>query len=85
MNVLTTYYQKLQTIYRQYLEDEKLTYLGKRPKTIFKKISLPTQVNPDFFQACFATEEVALRPENLKEIIKEKIQSNNISLCLNQR
>ena len=69
-----TYFQTLQTIYNQYLEDENLTYLGKRPKTIFKKISLPTQVNPDFFQACFATEEVALRPENLKEIIKEKIQ-----------
>ena len=78
------YFQTLETIYRQYLEDEKLTYLGKRPKTIFKKISLPPQVNPDFFQACFATEEVALCPENLKDIIKEKIQSSNISLCLNQ-
>ena len=81
---IESYYKTLQTIYCQYLEDEKLTYLGKRPKTIFKKISLPTQVNPDFFQACFSTEEVSLRPENFKEIIKEKIQTENISLCLNQ-
>jgi len=79
-----TYFQTLQTIYHQYLEDENLTYLGKRPKTIFKKISLPTQVNPDFFQACFATEEAALHPKSLKEMIKTKIQSENISLCLNQ-
>jgi len=79
------YFQTLQTIYRQYLEDENLTYLGKRPNTIFKKISLPAQVNPDFFEACFATEEVAIHHKSIKEIIKTKIQSENISLCLNQR
>jgi len=80
-----TYFQTLQTIYRQYLEDENLTYLGKRPNTIFKKISLPPQVNPDFFEACFATEEVSIHHKSIKEIIKTKIQSENISLCLNQR
>jgi len=80
-----TYFQTLQTIYRQYLEDENLTYLGKKPNTIFKKISLPPQFNPDFFQACFATEEVAIHHKSIKEIIKTKIQSENISLCLNQR
>ena len=79
-----TYFQTLQTIYRQYLEDENLTYLGKKPNTIFKKISLPPQVNPDFFEACFATEEVAIHHKSIKEIIKTKIQSENISLCLNQ-
>jgi len=80
-----TYFQTLQTIYRQYLEDENLTYLGKKPDTIFKKISLPPQVNPDFFEACFATEEVAIHHKSIKEIIKTKILSENISLCLNQR
>jgi len=79
-----TYFQKLQTIYQDYMKNEKLTYLGKRPKTLFQKTSLPKQVNPDLFQACFITEEVALRTTGVKKIIKEKIQSENISLCLNQ-
>jgi len=78
------YFQTLQTIYSEYMKNEKLTYLGKRPKRLFQKISIPSQVNPDFFQACFATEEVALHPESLKEIIKEKILSENINLFLNQ-
>ena len=78
------YFQKLQTIYLVYMKNEKLTYLGKRPKSLFQKTSIPPQVNPDFFQACFSTEEVALHPESLKEIIKEKVQSENISLFLNQ-
>jgi len=82
---LATYFQTLQTIYQGYMKNEKLTYLGKRPKRLFQKTSLPKQVNPDLFQACFATEEAALRTESLKKIIKEKVQSENISLCLNQR
>ena len=80
-----TYFQTLQTIYRDYMKNEKLTYLGKRPKRLFQKTSLPKQVNPDLFQACFATEEAALRTVGVKKIIKEKVQSENISLCLNQR
>ena len=78
------YFQKLQDYYRECLKDEKLSYLGQRPQRLFQKTSLPQQVNPDFFQACFATQEVALQPENLKEIIKQKIQSQNITLYLNQ-
>jgi len=81
---LDAYFQKLQTIYGDYMKNEKLTYLGKRPKRLFQKTSLPKQVNPNLFQACFATEEAALRTESLKKIIKEKIQSENIPLCLNQ-
>ena len=67
------HFQKLQTIYRNHMKNEKLTYLGKRPKRLFQKTSIPPQVNPDLFQACFATEEVALHPESLKEIIKKKL------------
>jgi len=80
-----SYFHTLQTIYRDYMKNEKLNYLGKRPKGLFQKTSLPKHVNPDLFQGCFATEEVALRTEGLKNIIKEKVQSENISLCLNQR
>lgn len=81
---LDAYFQKLQTIYGDYIKNEKLTYLGKRPKRLFRKTTLPKQVNPDLFQACFSTEEAALRTESLKKIIKEKIQTENISLYLNQ-
>ncbi len=81
---IDAYFQKLQTIYRDYMKNEKLTYLGKRPKRLFQKTSIPPQVNPDLFQACFATEEVALHPKSIKKIIKEKVRSENISLCLNQ-
>jgi len=81
---LGIYFQKLQSIYTDYMKNEKLNYLGKRPKRLFQKTSLPKQVNPDLIQACFATEEAALRTESLKKIIKEKVQSENISLCLNQ-
>jgi len=81
---VNAHFQKLQTVYRDYMKNEKLTYLGKRPKRLFQKTSIPPQVNPDFFQACFATEEVALHPGRLKEIIKEKVRSEKISLCLNQ-
>jgi len=79
------YFQKLEISYLAHLKNEKLTYLGKRPKKIFQKTSIPLQVNPDLFQACFATEEVAIHHKSIKEIIKTKIQSENISLCLNQR
>ena len=79
-----SYFQTLQTIYQSFLENTNLTYLGKRPKRLFRRTPIPSQLNPDFFQACFATEEVALHPESLKEIIKAKVLSENISLCLNQ-
>lgn len=80
-----TYFQTLQDTYLEYIENENLTYLGKRPERLYEKISLPVQVNPNFFQGCFATEEVCLHPESFNQIIKQKVQSENISLCLNQR
>ena len=79
-----TDFQARHTIYLIYMKNEKLTDLGKRPERLFQKTLLPKQVNPDLFQSCFATEEVALRTEGIKKIIKEKIHSENISLCLNQ-
>jgi len=78
------YFQTLQTIYQDYMKNEKLTYLGERPKRLFQKTSLPKQLNPDFFQDCFATEEAAIHTQSFKKIIKEKIHSGNISLYLNQ-
>jgi len=78
------YFQTLQDSYLEYIRNENLTYLGKRPKRLFQKDSLPTQVNPDFFQACFATEEVCLYLESFNEVIKKKIQSENIPLLLNR-
>ena len=81
---VNTYFEFLQDTYSSFLENKKLNYLGKRPKRIFQKASIPSKVNPNFFQACFATEEAALYPESIKEIIKEKILSESISLLLNQ-
>jgi len=81
---VSAYFQTLQDLYLEHIKNENLTYLGERPERLYQKISLPVQVNPDFFQACFATEEVCIYLESFNEIIKKKIQSENISLCLNQ-
>ena len=78
------YLQTLQSFYLECLENKKLTYLGKRPKRIYQKDSLPIQVNSDLFQSNFVTQEVAVHPLTLIKIIKNKILSSNISLYLNQ-
>lgn len=77
------YFQQLQNIYQDYITKEPFSYLGNRPDIIFQKTSIPSQVNPKMFEACFETQEVAIRPESIKEIIKEKIKSEEISLHLN--
>lgn len=84
LDQVNAYFQTLQDSYLKYIRNENLTYLGKKPKRLFRRDSLPAQVNPDFFQACFATEEVCLYLESFNEVIKKKIQSENIPLLLNQ-
>ena len=81
---VATYFQTLQTYYEKHIENEKLNYLGKRPKKLFQQTSIPKQIESNFFETCFSTEEVALHPESFKEIIKQKVHSENITLCLNQ-
>ncbi|SHO42873.1 putative FAD dependent oxidoreductase [Nitrosotalea sinensis] len=82
---VNAYFQTLEDSYLDHIKNKNLMYLGKRPQKLFQETTIPEQVNPDLFQACFATEEVCLYLESFNEVIKKKIQSENIPLYLNRR
>ena len=80
---IEAYFEKLDTYFQDCLSDDSLNYLGKRPKTIFKKVVIPKYINPDIVSAAFLTEEISIDQIRLKELLKRKIsESPSIGLFL---
>ena len=76
---LELYFDKLQAIYLQMLEDDPtLSYLGERPQQLYRPIPLNKNlVNESFFEAAFESEEYAISHSEFKLAVKQALASKH--------
>ena len=80
---LTNYYTAVEEHYQLLLTDDRLHYLGKRPKRLFN-VSKATSgyFNSDQIQSVFNTEEYAVDPVRIRQIFMEELRSQPQIKCL---
>ena len=83
---LDHFFEKLQTKYEEFInKNNQLNYLGSTPKTIYKKIELPSNFNSEFFDCCYETEEYAINQDLLNSLIIENLTKNNVTIILENK
>ncbi len=79
-------FEKIQDKYEQSIAlNPHLSYLGSKPKTLFKRVSLPEKVDHEFFCAAFETEEIAISQRYLKPLIRNALEKQGVKMVFNHR
>lgn len=79
-DALQSHYARVEKEYKAQCElDPELDYLGLRPATLARKLSvIPREFSPDFFQAAFATPELAIDTDQLAELIQRALRASSL-------
>jgi glycine/D-amino acid oxidase-like deaminating enzyme len=82
---LNSYYEKLQNIYSEILSNNpQLTYFGKRPTSIFKKLkNIPRSMSHQHLDTVFITEERIVEMFYLRDLLLKKLNQTNIHIVTN--
>jgi glycosyltransferase involved in cell wall biosynthesis len=78
---LEAFFAKLETYFHDLLkEDSSLSYLGCKPRSLWKRIKLPENINASFFAAAFETEEYAISQIQVKEALAQALLDKSVKL-----
>ena len=77
------YFENIQRIYKDFVSDRQLNYLGSCPDRVFAETSIPARIKKTSIRKSFRTEEVAIHTSSLKSILKNKLLSEPVTLLLN--
>ncbi|KAI8462217.1 MAG: hypothetical protein J3K34DRAFT_450100 [Monoraphidium minutum] len=81
---LEEFFEHLQLIYtRMISKDLALTYLGERPKRLFKRAAVPREVNQSYFAAAYDTEEYAIHQSLFHRIIRNALEQHSVKFIFN--
>ena len=77
-DALARHYSRVEQEYRaQRRSNRRLDYLGTRPETLARKLSkTPPEFAHDFFQAAFATPELAIDTDQLSRLIRRAVRAS---------
>ena len=80
------YFSKLDQMYQQMItEDPSLSYIGKRPETLYRRVPVPTYVKTSHFEGAFETEEHSISFGPLRETLRRKLGEESVDVLVNTR
>jgi glycine/D-amino acid oxidase-like deaminating enzyme len=77
-DVLAQHYARVEDEYHAQCDsDSQLDYLGTRPETLARRLpKIPSDFTADFFQAAFATPELAIDTDQLAQLIRRALRAS---------